>query len=113
MNKKITSVKLMKRIDTLLGVGAVGVIIAVFLSETIAEHRVQAISLFIGGGITLWGLHIITKQDFVYPIKIFKKKSVIKQKGKSAKIIGAVISIIGVFLSIWGLLFWIDFLRII
>jgi hypothetical protein len=111
IDERNSSMKWMKYINTLLCVCAISMIVAHFFSKEIADHRMQAMSFIIGIALVLWGIDIIVKKDFVYPIKIFKKKSVIKKEGKAAKIIGGIIAILGAFLSIWGLLFWINFLR--
>lgn len=109
--KEVFSVKWIRFINGLLFVCMVAVITASFFSEEIYEHRIQAGSFIIGFAMILWGIAVRAKQDFVYPIKIFKKKTVIKKAGKSAKIIGTIISIIGILLSVWGVLFWIGFIR--
>lgn len=111
MDKKIFNQRSKKLIEFLFGIYVFGIVIAIFLSEKIAEHRMQAISFIIGIALILWGMDIIVKKDFVYPINIFKKKSVIEKGGKSAEIIGIIIAILGILLSIWGALFWITFFR--
>ena len=109
--KEVFSVKLIRFINGLPFVCMVAVITAMFFSEEIYEHRMQAISFIIGLAMILWGIAVRVKQDFVYPIKIFKKKTVIKKAGKSARIIGTIIAIAGGLVSIWGLFFWVSFVR--
>jgi cytochrome c biogenesis protein CcdA len=108
---KGVSVKLITFINGLPFVCMVAVITAMFFSEKIYEHRIQAISSIIGFAMILWGIDIIAKQDFAYFIKMFKKKTVIKKIGKSAKRTGALILIIGILLLIWGAFFWVGFIR--
>jgi cytochrome c biogenesis protein CcdA len=71
--KEVFGVKWIKFINGLFFVCMVVVITAMFFSEEIYEHRIQAISFIIGCAMILWGIAFRVKQDFVYPVKFFKK----------------------------------------
>ena len=103
--------KWLKRTDWLLGICVLCVIIAIYFSEKIAEHRMQAIVFFVGTALVLWGINIFAEGKFEYPYRTSKEKNVIKKYGKNAKTIGIVIAITGILLTVWGALFWFDFIR--
>jgi len=111
MNKKIFIIKLLKRMDWLLGICVVGVIAAIYFSSEIAEHRMQALSFFIGMALVLWGIYTIIRKDFLYTLKMFKLESIIKKHSKSAELVGVILAVIGILLSVWGMLFWFAFIR--
>ncbi len=95
-----------------LRIGIIITLIAIFIIEEIAEYRMQALSFFLGLGLFFWGRDIILKQEFVFTIRSRKKKNtVIKKTGEKAKTIGGIICIVGFFLTIWGAVFWISFIR--
>ena len=94
-----------------LRIGMIITLIAIFIIEEIAEYRMQALSFFLGLGLFFWGRDIIVEQDFVFTIRSRKKNTVIKKTGEKAKTIGGIICIVGFFLTIWGAVFWIRFIR--
>jgi len=77
--------KWLKRIDWLLGICVMCVVIAIFFSEKIAEHRMQAMGFFIGIALVLWGINTFAEGKFEYPYRTSKRKDVIKEYGKMLK----------------------------
>ena len=111
MGERVSEPKWRSFIGWFLRIGIIITLIAIFISEEIAEYRMKALSLFLGLGLFLWGREIIVKQDFVFTIRSRKKNTVIKKTGEKAKTIGGIICIVGFFLTIWGAVFWIRFIR--
>ena len=85
MCEKFSEPKWRSFIGWFLRIGIIITLIAIFISEEIAEYRMKALSLFLGLGLFLWGREIIVKQDFVFTIRSRKKKTVIKKQVKKLK----------------------------
>jgi hypothetical protein len=79
------------------------------LNDLYFEHRMQAMSLFVGIGLIIGGLIMVKKREISYGVNLFGKRSDVKINGKESLVYGIGITIIGIIATVWSLSFWVKY----